>query len=169
MLYSTYLSKHKKDKKIKNKFRIVKKILVVSIIFTFTLIVILSLVINKTSLFFFELPNLTLLRTNLERSKKGCPILKYNKELEIAANERAKSINNDLKISHQGWDYTVRKYYIYKAAGENFTVGYITENYALSAMIASDTHRKNILNCKFNDIGIGKSGKVIVILYGFAK
>lgn len=160
------MRKLKEIKKIVYEHIISNRFLIITIMFIFVLIIIFSLTKNLTNIPSIGLSNSILLRTNLERSKNGCPVLTYNEELEKAANERAKTINNTLNISHEGWNYIVRKYYIYKAAGENFTLGYETENKALNAMIASDAHRKNILNCKFKDVGIGKSGKVLVVLYG---
>lgn len=99
--------------------------------------------------------------TNSERLKNGKKALKENKKLNAAAEKKAQDILEKQYFDHispegKGPDYFVSLVgYEYLAIGENLALGNFTDDRDLvSAWMASPGHRENILNSKFQEIGV---------------
>ncbi len=106
--------------------------------------------------------------TNGEREKYGLPSLKENSELNAAAEEKAKNMfteNYWAHISPSGktpWVWIQQEGYNYRFAGENLARSFSTSNAVVSAWMASKQgHKENILNNKYQDIGIAVEDGVI--------
>lgn len=106
-----------------------------------------------------------LIRTNQERQKIGCPALIVNPDLEKAAYERAEYLATFESIAekgHEGWDRVVRSHFKYREAGENLAQGFPSESTMFDALMNSETHRDNIIDCDYTVIGIGRAGDIVV-------
>jgi uncharacterized protein YkwD len=99
--------------------------------------------------------------TNAARRNQGCAPLALDDSLVEAAGKHASDMVRRHYMDHTnpdgqdpgdrmaaaGWHGT--------AWGENIAAGYSTAQKVFNAWMNSDGHRANILNCKFNKIGIG--------------
>jgi uncharacterized protein YkwD len=99
--------------------------------------------------------------TNLERQKYKLPPLKLNKLLSDSAQHKAGDIVQKNYWSHSSpegntpWDFIKHTGYEYSVAGENLARDYTDTASLLKAWMKSPTHRNNILNNDFTEIGIG--------------
>lgn len=98
--------------------------------------------------------------TNEERVKKGLPALRENANLNVAAYEKGKNMIEEQYWAHYSpsgkdpWGFILRAGYKYSYAGENLARNFNNANEAVVAWMNSPTHRDNILNSKYQDIGI---------------
>jgi uncharacterized protein YkwD len=103
-----------------------------------------------------ELINLT----NKEREKKGLPTLKENSILSQAASLKAKDMfskNYWAHVSPDGttpWEFFKSSSYFYSHAGENLARDFYTSSAVVSAWMESSSHRENILNKSYEEIGM---------------
>lgn len=75
------------------------------------------------------------------------------------------------------WDFMEKNNYSYLLAGENLARGYVSSKDVVDAWMNSPTHRSNILNPRFREIGLavgtgkikGQNTTVIVQLFGEPK
>lgn len=119
--------------------------------------------------------------TNDERVKAGLKPLKRNDKLDVAALERAQKIIDFNEFSHEatksGVDYVDAMglaNYWNVTEGENLAEGQFSSAQVVSAWMASKTHKENILNPQYQDIGIatyegnlkGRHSVVTVQLFG---
>jgi uncharacterized protein YkwD len=98
---------------------------------------------------------------NASRRAEGLPVLAKNTVLENASVQK---VNDMLQaqyfahISPQGktpWDFLKQAgYYPYRAAGENLASDFLTAEDAHAALMASPTHRANIMNPLYTEIGV---------------
>jgi len=107
--------------------------------------------------------------TNQERIANNLPALTTNKKLQLAATNKAQDMIKNDYFAHTNpegkpfyhWIQEVE--YSYKSAGENLAISFIRNQDVIAAWMASKTHRENILDPDFNEIGIavlqGKIGK----------
>jgi hypothetical protein len=121
--------------------------------------------------------------TNQERSKVGASSLYENSTLDTAARKKLEDMFAKNYWDHLGpngetaWDFIASENYQYEVAGENLARGFRSSEDVVRAWMASPTHRKNILNERFQEIGLAVgSGKVrgitttvIVQLFGKPK
>jgi uncharacterized protein YkwD len=97
---------------------------------------------------------------NAARAKAGCGPLKLNKALMAAAKQHASDMAEKNFFGHTGKDgrgfaSRVRSQgYRYGLAAENIAAGQKTAERAVAVWLESPGHRRNILNCKFQDTGI---------------
>lgn len=105
--------------------------------------------------------------TNQSRLESGVSALKLDSELERAAQAKAQDMVSQNYFAHFGpgekkpWDWIDYSKYPYSIAGENLGKDFITAASVHRALMASATHRKNILNPKYRDLGIGlASGQI---------
>lgn len=99
------------------------------------------------------------LKTNEERSNK----LEWNECLRELAIERSKDMVNRDYFSHddpetgnnETWDKIVSSCGIYVVAGENLVKNHKDYKQAHRALMGSELHRKNIVNERFTDMGVG--------------
>ncbi|MCI0382882.1 CAP domain-containing protein [Streptomyces sp. CNQ085] len=98
---------------------------------------------------------------NSERAKAGCAPLKVNEKLTEAARAHSKDMAGHRNMSHTGSDGSgpgdriERAGYQWRAYGENVAHGYQTPESVMDGWMSSPGHRRNILNCSFEEIGVG--------------
>jgi uncharacterized protein YkwD len=106
---------------------------------------------------------------NQERVQRGLPPLKWSEALSNAARYHAKDMADDDYFSHNTYDRAngalvegciwyerVRSYYgDFMSLGENIARGFPTPESVVDAWMASEGHRKNILNANYREIGVG--------------
>lgn len=99
-------------------------------------------------------------QTNDERQKLGLPPLTYNEALSKSAAAKAADmfINNYwAHNSPQGktpWSFFKSAGYQYSIAGENLAKDFYDTDGLIKAWMNSPTHRENIVNTKYKEIGI---------------
>jgi len=117
---------------------------------------------------------------NSARSKAGLTPLSANTELTIAAQAKAEDMLKNDYFAHTSpagatpWSWIKQAGYQYKAAGENLAINFTDVAEEHSAWMKSPTHRANILNAEYQEIGVavvsgkidGKESVVTVELFG---
>jgi len=98
---------------------------------------------------------------NIERRKLSLPDLTINTLLIESATAKAKAMLSSDCWSHycpngkSPWDFFDDAGYQYIYAGENLAEGFTDVNKLMQAWMNSPTHRANILNKNFTEVGIG--------------
>jgi uncharacterized protein YkwD len=98
---------------------------------------------------------------NAERAKAGCRPLTVNAELMKAAQAHSADMAAHQNMSHTGSDGSspgdriTRAGYVWSAYGENVAYGYATADQVMTGWMNSPGHRANILNCSYQEIGVG--------------
>jgi hypothetical protein len=154
----------------KNKHK--PKILHPEAIFYFTLIVLASFALLKTIKFFPGIgqtilgyasnitPEAVVLQTNEVRVSSGLSGLTLSDELSQAALAKGQDMFTDQYWSHtapdgtEPWSFIEASGYKYKVAGENLARDFMNTSDMVSAWMASPTHKANLMNSKFQEIGI---------------
>ena len=117
---------------------------------------------------------------NYERAKNNLPALAENPVLNQAAYMKALDMAQNGYFNHVSpaginpWHWFSRAGYDYKYAGENLAIGFVDSSEVQNAWIASPTHKANIVNNKYKEIGIavlktsfgGNPATIIVQLFG---
>ena len=99
--------------------------------------------------------------TNLERKKNGLPSLRFNSRLAAAAQKHSHSMANRDFFSHTGHnsskmsDRINAEGYRWSFCAENIYAGGSTPEEAVKGWMNSSGHRRNILNPKAREIGVG--------------
>jgi len=113
--------------------------------------------------------------TNIERSKNNLNELKINTILTDAAYEKGKYIFETQTFAHningiKFSNWVKDKKYEYSYVGENLAIDFSTSEGAISAWLDSPTHRKNILNERYDEIGVAvlrgnfdKNGTTLIV------
>jgi len=117
--------------------------------------------------------------TNKERIKEDLDPLTANQLLSKAAYDKAHAIINSQKFGHniigEKFSHWIKESgYQYSYIGENLAVDFYTNEGIMKAWLKSPTHRKNILNEKFSEIGVavvsgnldGKETTLVVQIFG---
>lgn len=100
-------------------------------------------------------------QTNQERSNLGLSELKYNSLLSDSATKKAKDMFTNNYWAHTSpsgttpWDFFKSVGYQYSVAGENLARDFYDTESLLKAWMNSPTHKANIINSKYQEIGIG--------------
>lgn len=87
--------------------------------------------------------------------------LAENSKLALAAEEKVADMFRQQYFAHTSpdgrrpWSFFAAQGYRYLAAGENLAVDFLTAAEAEQAFLASPTHRANILNPAYTEIGVG--------------
>lgn len=98
---------------------------------------------------------------NAERAAAGCGAVTANDALDAAARGHAEDMKALGYFSHTGqdgrspFDRMAAAGYDYRAAGENIARGQRDADEVMTAWMNSSGHRANILNCGYEEIGIG--------------
>lgn len=98
--------------------------------------------------------------TNQEREKKGLPVLKEDSRLNEAARKKGENMFEENYWAHYSptgkdpWGFITKSGYGFLYAGENLARNFYTSEEVVKAWMASSTHRDNILNNHYRDIGI---------------
>lgn len=118
--------------------------------------------------------------TNEARAESSLPALVSNAALTAAAEAKLDDMAAQGYFSHespdgrQPWDFISYQGYAYRAAGENLARGFTDEISLVTAWLESPSHRDNVLNGAYHDIGVasryittdGRPGIVVVELFG---
>ena len=98
--------------------------------------------------------------TNEEREKNQISDLTLNDKLNLAAQRKAEDMFSRGYWSHnspQGttpWSFITQANYYYLLAGENLARDFNDSQAVVNAWMKSSTHKENIVNSKYKDIGI---------------
>jgi hypothetical protein len=98
--------------------------------------------------------------TNQERAKAGLPPLTQNAQLTQAALAKASDMYAQDYWAHtspkgvQPWSFIRNAGYSYRHAGENLARDFSDSASMMSAWMASSSHKENILNAHYRDIGV---------------
>lgn len=99
--------------------------------------------------------------TNIERQNIGLPPLHYNSMLSESAKEKAQDMFANNYWAHNSptgttpWDFFKKVDYTYSIAGENLAKDFYDTDSLMKAWMKSPTHKANIVNNKYQEIGIG--------------
>lgn len=124
--------------------------------------------------------NSLLAATNAQRVNNGEQPLTLNAKLNAAAKLKVQNMFADQYWAHTApdgttpWHWFTAAGYDYSDAGENLAKDFSTSISTVSAWMASPTHRANILNSKYQDVGFavmdstlnGEPTTLVVALYG---
>jgi hypothetical protein len=98
--------------------------------------------------------------TNAERQNAGLGTVTYNSALSQAASAKAADMfanNYWAHVSPQGtdpWSFVTSSGYQYQHAGENLARDFSNSRDIVTAWMASPTHKKNLLDPRYKDIGV---------------
>lgn len=98
--------------------------------------------------------------TNEQRTKNGLSPLRFNPDLAAAAARKGENMFSEdywAHISPSGkdpWFWIDQSGYDYVFAGENLAKDFVEPQSVVSAWMASPSHRDNVLNKKYEEIGI---------------
>lgn len=97
---------------------------------------------------------------NQERTIRGIIQLDINYSLDSAAQKKSTDMITRNYFDHYAyglspWVFIKNENYDYLYAGENLAMDFDTAEGMVSAWMASSSHRKNILNPDFNEMGVG--------------
>ncbi len=121
--------------------------------------------------------------TNESRNKYGLKPLLRNEKLQLAASLKGGDMIENKYFAHYSPEGVSPWYWIKKAnydfiyAGENLAINFLTSKDVESAWLNSPTHRDNILNEKYKDIGIstkvgnfnGRNTVFVIQMFGTEK
>lgn len=97
---------------------------------------------------------------NLERAKHSLRALTPNEQLNRAAEQKGEFMINHNYWAHispdgiEPWQFIHQQEYFYLSAGENLARDFNREEDLVAAWMASPTHRDNLLNSDFSQMGI---------------
>ena len=98
--------------------------------------------------------------TNQQRQMAGLRPLRVNKDLMASAEAKAKDMIKHDYWAHYSpngtspWRFISLSGYKFQAAGENLAMDYSDDHAVIEAWMNSPEHRANLLNPKFQDIGV---------------
>jgi uncharacterized protein YkwD len=98
--------------------------------------------------------------TNQERQLRGLKTLKKDNQLDQAADMKSSNMIARNYFEHYAfgispWMIIKNTGYDYQIAGENLAMDFNTAEGVVGAWMKSSTHRSNILNPEFEEIGVG--------------
>lgn len=108
-----------------------------------------------------QIPPTTIIElTNQKRQQAGLSVVTHNEKLSDAARRKAVDMFNKDYWSHNApdgtkpWSFIIAAGYNYLHAGENLARDFNNPNSVVDAWMASPTHRDNLLNSRYQEIGI---------------
>lgn len=113
-----------------------------------------------------NLENVVLL-VNQSRESEGLSPLLINPDLSKIAGDKAQDMTKNHYFAHTSpegvtpWFWFSENKYSYKYAGENLAINYDSAEEEHEAWMNSPTHKKNILNPNFTEIGIATANGII--------
>jgi uncharacterized protein YkwD len=99
--------------------------------------------------------------TNEYRLQYGCGPVTEHPVLNDVAQRYAQQMAEDDFFDHESPDGSTLAHrieavdYAYRVVGENLAAGYSSAQAVVDNWMQSDEHRQNLLNCEFEDIGVG--------------
>ena len=117
---------------------------------------------------------------NQSREENGLIVLTANQKLTNAAGAKTDDMFEYQYFDHNSpsgvtpWDWIKVAGYDYRYAGENLAIDFVMAESAHKALMASDSHRENILNQNYTEVGIsvkkdifeGSKSVIIVMEFG---
>lgn len=121
--------------------------------------------------------------TNTQRINGGVGALTANSKLASAAQAKANDMVARDYWSHvtpdgkQPWAFITAAGYQYVSAGENLAYGFLTSGDTITGWMNSPSHRENLMNGKFTEVGFGiansanfvGNGKQTIVVAMYAK
>lgn len=120
--------------------------------------------------------------TNTQRNANGAGSLSINSQLDAAAQAKANDMVTRNYWSHntpdgkEPWVFIDQAGYVYTKAGENLAYGFSTSGDTVVGWMNSPTHRANLLDTSFTDVGFGFANSnnfnstgpetIVVAMYG---
>ncbi len=107
------------------------------------------------------LPAVVVDLTNVERDDVASPQLRRNSTLDAAARLKAQHMARNGYFSHfapdgtSPWHWFKESGYVYAHAGENLAIHFTDSSEVVEAWMKSPTHKENIVNSDFTEIGVG--------------
>ncbi len=122
-------------------------------------------------------------QTNTLRQNLGLGILKEDPVLDFAALQKLQDMIQNQYFAHSSpagvspWYWMDTNQYKYNYAGENLAIGFLTAKDTVDAWANSPSHRENLLNSNYKEIGIAiapakienSQGFLVVQLFGTPK
>lgn len=120
-------------------------------------------------------------QTNQERAKQGLPPLTEDSRLDAAAKAKAQNMFEENYWAHYSpsgkdpWGFIQGAGYSFSYAGENLARNFETSPEVVAAWMASPTHRDNIVNNKYTNVGMAvaegmiNGQKTILVVQEFGK
>ena len=99
--------------------------------------------------------------TNDDRVQNQALPLKYNGQLQLAAQAKANDMVKNDYWSHQTptgeqpWSFVTKTGYQYQTAGENLAYGFSSAGTVMNAWLQSPEHRANLLSDNYSEVGFG--------------
>jgi uncharacterized protein YkwD len=113
---------------------------------------------------------------NLDRAQHGLPSLQLNPVLNLAAMAKAEDMLSHNYFAHTSptgatpWHWFKVMGYEYSYAGENLAEGYSKAEELQQSLMASPSHRANILSPNYSDVGLAivsvNDTNLVVQLFG---
>lgn len=119
------------------------------------------IVFPKTNFLAAVFPNVVVDLTNNNRGAAGLSVLQINSLLEKAAQQKAQDMAQKGYFAHTSpegktpWYWLDKTGYRYSYAGENIAIHFYDSQDLVKSWMNSSSHRTNILNKNFTEIGIG--------------
>lgn len=121
-----------------------------------------------------------IIETNRARLNNNLLELKEDSKLNIAASQKLEDMAINEYFAHTSpsgvspWYWIKNTGYQYSIAGENLAIGFITADDTVQAWLNSPSHKANLLNTKYKDIGVavksveinGREGILVVQIFG---
>ena len=118
--------------------------------------------------------------TNQSRVAGNLSPLQANVKLDLAASEKLNDMATKEYFAHVSpdgvnpWSWIKSSQYQYSVAGENLALGFFNARDTVQAWLESPSHRANILNNKYQEIGVavkaveinGQNGILVVQMFG---
>ncbi len=154
-------------------------ILFVAILLKFSLVAYLYFVFPNSGKANEAVVSKVLELVNQARKDESVEILKLNPVLSNSALAKANDIISKDYFAHispdgkRPWDFIDRGQYAYALVGENLAMNFTTAESVHRALMNSPSHKKNIMNAKYRDIGLamargeigGKKTNVLVEIF----
>lgn len=105
-------------------------------------------------------PEIMLELTNGSRTEEGISVLRLNVRLASAAEAKANDMFEQQYFNHESpsgktpWEFIRSAGYEYSFAGENLAMDFVSAEGVQKAFMESASHRENILNAKYSEVGI---------------
>lgn len=99
--------------------------------------------------------------TNQQRISNKTPVLRYSSQLDAAADAKAQDMALRNYWSHNTpdgkdpWLFVTAESYAYQKLGENLATGFADEKAAVDGWMASPSHKDNLLDSAFSEVGFG--------------
>ena len=118
--------------------------------------------------------------TNESRLASNLSPLQANAQLDLAASKKLNDMATEEYFAHisptgvNPWFWIKQSQYQYRVAGENLALGFPTAKETVSAWLDSSSHRENVLNSQYTEIGVavkaveidGNNGILVVQMFG---